>query len=145
MQEAYQSIDSMFNADLSGVDTAFPVLAPAIITCVIAEMSRGETKEKKTPVLNIKLTTLHETKTESGEVKSAGFPLRDMVSLNTTEKYNPLQRLAQIREAVFGDKAGAFGDPSLYVGKEVTVRIKVDSDPEYGKQNRVAAYVRKQA
>ena len=135
----------MLNSDLSGVDTSFPVLEAGIVTCIIAECSRGETKEKKVPVLNLKFTTSHQTKTTTGQVRAAGFTLRDMVSLNPTEKYDPRQRLAQIKEAVFGDKSGAFGDPATYVGKPVTLRLKVENSDEFGSQNRVAAYVKLQS
>lgn len=136
------SVDSMLNADLSSVDTSFPVLAAGVVSCVIAECSRGETKEKKVPVLNFKFTTSTPHAKSTGDMQPAGFPLRDMVSLNPTEKYDPRQRLAQIKEAVFGTKEGSFGDPAEYVGKPVTLRIKIESSEEFGNQNRVAAYVK---
>lgn len=135
-------VDNPLNADLTSVDTSFPVLEAGVISCVIAEMKEGETKENKKPVLNIKLTTAQPWKTTRGDEKPAGFPLNDMVSLSKTDKYDPRQRLAQIKEAVFGDKAGAFGQPAEYIGKPVTVRIKVENDEEYGPRNRVASYVK---
>lgn len=142
MNEA-QGIDSLLHADLTNVDTSFPTLAAGVVACVIAEMAPGETKEKHVPVLNIKLTTAAPYPTSDGKsIKPAGFPLRDMVSLQPTEKYDPRQRLAQIKEAVFGEKTGSFGDTSAYLGKPVNVRIAVESSEEYGNQNRVKAYVR---
>lgn len=148
MSNEVQSIDSLFNADLGGVETAFPLLEAGSVPCIIAAMTQGETKEKKSPVLNIKLTTAVPWKTTKGETKNAGFPLLDMVSLTTTHaedgsvKYSPLQRLAQIKEAVFGDKSGPFGSPAMYVGKPVTVRIKIETNAEFGDRNRVQAYVK---
>lgn len=148
MQEV-QTIDSLLNADLSGVDTSFPVLAAGVVSCVIAAMSVGESKEKKTPMLVIKLTTAAAAQSTKGVSINAGFPIRDQVVLQasyeedgTTKKYDPLKRLATIKEAVFGEKSGPFGDPALYVGKPVTIRIKIESSVEFGDQNKVAGYVK---
>lgn len=138
------SVDSMLNADLSGVDTNFPVLEPQVVDCVIVKMVSELTKEKKSPVLSIGLKTLTPVKTTKGDLRNAGFPLRTMVSLTPTEKYDPRQRLAQIKEAVFGEKAGAFGDVNAYIGQNVTVRIAIESSAEYGDQNVIKAFVKKQ-
>jgi hypothetical protein len=132
----------MLNADLTNTETAFPTLEAGIVTCIIAACAEELTKEKKMPVLTLKLTTTHATKTTTGAEKPAGFPLRDMISLTATEKYDPRQKLAQLKEAAFGDKAGAFGDPATYVGRQVTVRIGIEASEEFGNQNRVKAYVK---
>ena len=140
MQET--NIDSMLNADLSGVDTDFPVLQAGVVSCIIAECALGESKEKKTPGIIMKLTTTQPTVTTSGVTKSAGFPIRHTIWLNASEKFDPKQNLAQLKLAVFGTKEGAFGDPSLYVGKPVVVRLAIEASEEYGNQNRVKAFVK---
>jgi hypothetical protein len=135
----------MLNADLSGVDTSFPVLEPGIVNVVIAKCYQGTSKEKKTPGVFFEFTTTQDTRTTTGQSRKAGFTLRDTVWLTPpTDSYTPLTRLAQIKEAVFGEKSGSFGDPAGYVGKPVTLRIKVESSDEFGNQNRVAAYVKMQ-
>lgn len=136
----------MLQADLSNTDTSFPVLEAGVVDCVISDMKIEPQKAPKTGHnLLITLKTAQPTRTHGAnpQSKPPGFPLRDIVGLAATEKYDPKQRLAAIKEAVLGDKAGAFGSPELYIGKPVTVRIKVESSPEYGDQNRVQAYVRR--
>lgn len=135
----------MLNSDLSGIDTSYPVLEAGIVTCVIAKCYQGVSKEKKTPGVFFELTTQHATKTTTQLTKPAGFLLRDTVWLTPSDTYDPRVRLAQIKEAVFGDKAGSFGDPAGYVGKPVTVRIKVEASAEFGNQNKVQAYVKLQS
>lgn len=145
MSNDIQSIDQLFSADLSGVDTSFPVLAPATIPCIIAECKQDVSKEKKTPGLFLKLTTAAPVVTDKGITKPAGFALKDTIWFSATDNTMALQRLAQLKEAVFGEKAGPFGDPSLYVGKAVNVRIKITDSEQFGKQNQVAAFVKASA
>jgi hypothetical protein len=141
MSNEVPSIDSLLNADLTGVDTSFPVLQKGIVSTVIAECVAENSKNEK-PILRLKLTTAHPCQTLAGDSRPAGFPLRHMISLTPTEKYDPRQGLAQLKEAVFGDKSGGFGDPSIYVGKPVTVRLDVENSEEYGTQNRIKAFVK---
>lgn len=142
------SIDSMLNADLTGVDTSFPVLEAGIVPVVIAKCYQGQSKEKKTPGLFFEFTTVAPQKTTTGHMRPPGFLLRDTVWFtppkNEGEQPRALQQLAQIKEAVFGTKEGAFGDPAMYVGKPVTLRLAVEASEEFGNQNRVKAYVKLQ-
>jgi len=135
----------MLNADLSGVDTSFPVLEAGIVSAVIAKCYQGTSKEKKTPGVFFEFTTTHPTRTTSGQTRPAGFLLRDTVWLTPpTETYTCMTKLAQIKEAVFGTKEGSFGDPAMYVGKPVSFRLAVESSEEFGNQNRVKAYIKLQ-
>lgn len=140
-----QSIDALFSADLSGVDTSFPVLAAATLPFIITECKQDVSKEKKTPGLFITLTTAAPATTTKGIVKPAGFPVKDNIWFSSTDNTMALQRLAQLKEAVFGDKSGPFGDPSLYIGKPVNARIGVESSDQFGEQNRVKAFVKQSA
>ena len=143
------SIDSMLNADLSGVDTSFPVLEAGIVSAVIAKCYTGQSKEKKTPGVFFEFTTTGPHKTTAGQTRGPGFLLRDTVWLTPPkvegEPPMALQRLAQIKEAVFGTKDGPFGDPAMYIGKPVTFRLAIESSEEFGNQNRVKAYVKLQS
>ena len=141
----------MLNADLSGVDTAFPVIQAGTISGIIAKCEQGLTKEKHKPVLNFEITAAHPVVTTKGQTKPAGWLFRHMVSLTptyesdgTTARYDPRQSLKQIKEAVFGDGSGPFGDPASYVGKPVTFNIKVESSAEFGDQNRIARFIKPQ-
>lgn len=143
MSEAHNAID-ILGQDLSSTDTDFPALEAGTVDCVISDCKVEAQKAPKTGQnLMIKLKTAMPWKTTTGVMKPPGFPIRDIVGLTPSENYNPKQRLAAIREAVLGDKNGAFGDPAQYIGKPVTVRIKVESSEEFGNQTKVASYVRR--
>ena len=137
-------VDSVLNADLTTVDSGFPVLEQCVLDCTIADMQvKPSKKDPNKANLHIKLTTAMPAKTRDGVLKAPGFPLTDIVGINATEKYNPAQRLKQIKEAATGQSDGPFGSPETYIGKSVTVRIKIESSTEYGDQNRIAAYVKR--
>lgn len=132
--------------DLTQEDTTFPILEPGVVDCIISDIKPVASKSTAGGAnLQITLKTSIPYKDRAGVIKAPGFPLRDLVSLVATEKYNPKQRLAQIKEAVFGEHTGAFGSPEVYIGKPVTVRIKIESNEQFGDQNRIAAYVKKAA
>lgn len=146
MQEVTQGIDSLLNADLSNVDTDFPILANATLTGVIAECALGETKAKK-QVINIKIVTSMPAALVKGGTVQPGFTLRHMLMLEPTEKMLPdmiKKNLAVFKEAAFGDKSGSFGDPASYVGRSITFKVKIESSPEFGDQNRIAGFIKPQ-
>lgn len=147
MQEV-PSIDSMLNADLTGVDTSFPVLEAGIVSAMITKCYTDVSKEKKTPGVFFEFSTLEAHRTTSGQTRAAGFLLRDTIWLTPPkhegEPSMALQRLAQVKEAVFGAKDGPFGEPAMYVGKPVTFRLGVESSEQYGNKNVVKAYVKLQ-
>lgn len=146
MSDIPVEINSVLNSDLSSVDSGFPVLEACVIDCTISEMVVKQSKKDPAKAnLHIKLTTAMPAKTRDGVLKAPGFPLNDIVGLNATEKYNPAQRLKQIKEAATGDGSGPFGQPESYIGKTVTVRIKIETSAEYGDQNRIQAYVKRNA
>lgn len=145
MQEV-TGIDSLLNADLSNVDTDFPILAAGTLSGVIAECAMGETKSKN-PVVNIKITTSMPAQLQKGGTAQVGFPIRHMLNLTPTEKMTPemiKKNLAQFKEAAFGTKEGSFGDPASYVGRPITFKIKITEDQEYGTQNKIAGFIKPQ-
>jgi hypothetical protein len=140
----------MLNADLTGVSTAFPLIAPCTVTGVIAECS-AETSKNGKPILQMKLTASHPVTTTLGEQKT-NFPFRHMISLTptykedgTTLKYDPRQNLKLLKEAVWGDGNGAFGDPATYIGKTVSFAIVIESSVEFGDQNRIRRFLKTNA
>lgn len=139
----------VLGSDLSGVDTSFPVLEPGVIDCVVSDMKVEPTKKNNGHNLIVTLKTSMPWRLRDGTPRPAGFPLRDNIFLPAGEAAKPetvgmsKQRLAQFREAVTGSKAGAFNPLEQYIGKPVTVRIKIETSTEYGDSNRVQAYVRK--
>ena len=129
--------------DLTDVDTNMPVLEPQIVRCTVTNM---EIKEgKKGPVLKIELKTVEPATSEGrDEPVQPGFPLFDNVSLVATEKYDYKPRLAQIQEAILGEKRRGFAPLEQYIGQEVDVRTKPEGaeDSEYGRQTRISRYVK---
>lgn len=146
MSNEVPSVDSMLNADLSGVSTAFPVIAPCTVTGVIAECVAENSKNGK-PIISMKITASHPVIDTKGEQKT-NFPFRHSISLTPTfrddgsSKYDPRQNLKSLKEAVFGDGSGSFGDPATYIGKTVSFAIVIESTTEYGDQNRIRRFLK---
>lgn len=146
------SVDSMLEADLSGVDSGFPIIEAGVVSGIVSLCARGETKENKKPVINITIKSSVPLKTTKGQTKPAGFPFRHMISLTptfeedgVTLKYDPRQNLKAFKEACFGDGSGSFGDPAGYVGRPVSFNIVIRSSAEYGDQNSIKSFIKPQA
>lgn len=136
--------------DLTNTDTGFPIIPAGLYSVTVAEMKTEANKKGTGQNLKIKLTLDEPTTDLKGQLTNPGFPLFDLVSLvvskddNGQIKYDPKKRLAEFKEAVLGDKAGASFNPlEQYLGRQVTVRIKVEDSDEFGKQNRIQRYVKK--
>jgi len=146
MSNEVPSVDSMLNADLTGVDTAFPVIAPCTVTGIIAECVAENTKNGK-PVINMKITASHPVTDTKGNVRT-NFPFRHSISLTPSfkddgsPKYDPRQNLKLLKEAVFNDGTGAFGDPATYIGKTVSFAIIIEPSIEFGDQNRIRRFLK---
>jgi hypothetical protein len=79
-----------------------------------------------------------------GFVMSDGLFIPDPAKTDKPETVQMAkQRIAQLKEAVTGDKNGAFGSPAQYIGRPVTARVKVEANEEFGDRNRVVAFVRR--
>ena len=139
----------ILGADLTNTDTSFPVLSPGVIDCIISEIRTEPTKKGNGHNMIVSLKTAMPWNDRTGILRPAGFPLRDNIFLPSGTVVNEdalrmtKQKLAQLKEAATGSKVGAFGDAAQYVGKPVTVRIKIEVSEQYGDANRVQAYVRR--
>ena len=113
----------------------------------LLKISKFEVKENKKKTgsnLNIELKLTSPTETEDGKKLNVGYPVYDVVSLVKQDNYNPLERLAQLQEAAFGEKRKGFKTEEL-LGLDVMVRIKKESSEEFGDQNRIGRYLPKTA
>ena len=150
MTQGQDVLNELNSLDLGTVQTALPILLAGVYEVLVAKLQFDENKAKTGKLLNIELTMINPTKDETGTREvNPGFPLFDRISAvrtykedGTTVKYDPMPRFAQFREAVLGDKAGAFMPVEQYIGKKVAVRIKVEDDSEFGRKNVVARYVK---
>lgn len=129
------------NVDLAKVDRSFPILKEGAYVVEIAKFETKENKSKNGHNLYVTLKLTAPALTVDGKTMNAGFPINDLISLVRTEKYNPLEKLADIQLAALGKQQSGFrfGD---YIGRKVTIRLKIEEDEEYGTKNRVARYVK---
>ena len=135
--------------DLSNTKTGFPLVPAGLYTLVVSEITFAENSKKTGQNMKIKLALKEPTNDLEGNLVNAGFPLFDQVSLVQTKddagniKYDPRKRLAEFMEATLGHHNGNFNPTAQYIGMEVQARVKVEDDPEYGKSNRIARYIKK--
>lgn len=146
-------LNELDSVDLNTVQTALPIVQKGTYEAVVSELHFDDNKAKTGKLLNIKLTLVTGARSEpddKGNVRelSPGFPLFDRISAVRTfkedgsVKYDPLPRFAAFREAVTGNKAGAFNPVEQYIGKHVGVRVDAEDDAEYGRKNVVKRYVK---
>lgn len=145
------TLNDLLNTDMSSISTTFPVLVAGLYEFEIASFKAVESK--KTPgnkVLEMQLKLLTSAKTTAGETVNPGFPITHRVGLNATQateskgEYDPRKNIAQLKEAVFGDKNAKVAD-SDFIGKKVLAQVKpeVDKTGEFGEQTRVVRFVPK--
>lgn len=136
------TLNQLLNADLSGEQTAMPVLVAGLYKLLIIRAEVKTNQEKGTQYLEFQFSTTAEARTTAGSSLPAGFRgVFARISLTTTEKYNPRQNLARLKEAVFGTHEGPFGQPSDYLNKEVLAQCKPSSDPKYGDSTEIVRFV----
>jgi len=133
-------LDSM---DLSNVETGIPLLADGLYVLQVAELSTKANKKGTGSNLNFKFVTTEPCVDIKGNPVNPGFPVYDLISLVKSEKYDPIPKLAEFKEAVTGSKAGSFNPLEQYLGLTVTVKLKVERDAEYGDKNRIQRYIKK--
>lgn len=140
---------SLLEADLTNQETTFPVLEAGPCDFIISDAKLEPTKKHNGYMLNLSLKTAMPWKTNAGVVKGAGFPVRNGLFIPHATADNEAavnmakSKLAQLKEAITGDKTGSFGQPSQYIGKSVTGRLIIKVDPERGAQNEIAAWVKR--
>jgi hypothetical protein len=144
LEDIGSAVDPL-NMNLSNVDTSMPVLVPGPYVLSVSKM---EVKNSKTPGkesnknLNIELVLTEPAQTTSGKTVS-NFKLYHTISLTSSEKYDPAQKLAQFKEAVLGTKEGSFAPFEQYYGQRVSVQLVVESSVQYGDQNRIKSFIKR--
>lgn len=135
------------NVDLTGIDRSRPIIKAGTYPVRITTIEVKETKPTaKNPAgghrLAISLACETKVETDENVLLNPGFVLYDSISLSPTEKYNPLERLADIQLATAGVQTKGF-KPADYIGQVALIKVKIEESDEYGKQNRVARWVPK--
>lgn len=136
--------------DLNDVDTSMPVLVEGLYILTIDKVEVVENKDKTGNNLLIIFKTAADATSLKGQAEGkefdvkAGFPIRQYMPMqpnpNKPDARDFKENLAALQDAVTGSKKGNRGpfQPSTYVGRQVSARLKVTEDPEYGKQNNIA-------
>jgi len=138
------TLNDLLNADMSNVDTAYPVISAGLKELIIAESKQVSNKDQTGQVWELHLkTTLPDKNAKTGADVSPGFTIIHRVGLSTTEKYtiDMIRRaVAIVKEAVFGDKnvKVQFAD---FTGRTVLAQLSVKDDPQFGTQNRITRFV----
>lgn len=148
-QPGQDVFDVLGDIDLSGVDTTMPLLKNGAYEFTIGEMSREQSDRTGGTYLLIQLKLAEEAEDIKGNPLSPGYPVRHIISLVASEKYDPIKNVAQFHEAL-GDKGMKF-DPTFaqYTGQTIVAKTKVEPEREdketgdvYPPSVRIASFVR---
>lgn len=171
MSDAQDILSQLNEVDLSKVETSFPMLATGIVGFVITKSLFVSEDSKKKPGeknvyadLEYSLEAAWKTQPHEG-VSSKPINPGDRGSKTSeriyigkyidkkdgSEKWYGLDRLAKLREAVFGKAAeGARFQPEELIGQSVLLNLKFNPAPinkdtgeVYGPRTEITGYVRK--
>tara|TARA_R110000868_G_scaffold136214_6_gene349077 strand:- start:492 stop:1040 length:549 start_codon:yes stop_codon:yes gene_type:complete len=135
--------------DLTSTDTGFPVIPAGMYTATVRKVAYEPNKKGTGQNLKMELALTEPVADLTGRQLNPGWIIRDLVSLVVSRKedgsvkYDPRQRLAEFQEGVLGKKLTSFNPLEQYLEQQVTIRVKVEDDPEFGKSNRVQRYIKK--
>jgi len=141
MQQVDQ-LNALLNSDLKDVPTTRPLLN-GLVKLKVRKMSIEENKAKDGNNLNCEFATVEPAVATDGRNVNAGLVIFHTVSLKETEKYNPLENLAKLREAITGDKAGSFAPIEQYLDMEFMAKVKPELSEQYGDRTVIAQFVKK--
>lgn len=136
-------LTTLDNVDLTKIDRSFPCIVDGKYNFRIVKFATKENSKKTGHNLQVTLELQQDARTDDGKTLHKGFKMTDSFSLVKTERYNPLERLADIQLAAFGEQRKGFKF-SDYIGLVITCATTIQDDPEFGKKNRFR-YVKKAA
>ena len=153
MSSELDIMSKLDSVDLSTVQTDFPLLKSGIVTAQIVTVEPDNVKG----CVVIKYTLTQDWSDVEGKAVKPGFPFSEFIYLQDWEdpktgevKNFGVQRLAQLREAIYGKAApGTKLALSELAGQTVTVRLNYNPAPTnkktgevYGPQTSVVGYVK---
>jgi hypothetical protein len=141
MQQVDQ-LNALLNSDLGDVPTTRPLIN-GLVKLKVKAMAIEENKNKDGHNLNCQFALAEPTTAQDGRVVNPGFVIFHTVSLKQTEKYNPAENLAKLREGITGDKKGNFAPVEQYLDMEFMAKVKPKLDEEYGDKTVIAQFVKK--
>lgn len=149
--------NSLMNVDLTSVETSLPILVPGTYAFTVREAKIEENSKKTGNNMNFKFTLDNEAPgTLDGKSEDSsgnpvmckpGMSLYYTISLVKTDKYDPLQKLAQFLEAVYGNRTTPIMPVESHVGQSLIVKTVVDGtvDGPFGVKHSVGRLIKKSA
>jgi hypothetical protein len=142
MQDSLEFLD---NLDLTNVDLSRPLVkdkTPMEVTIKSIEVVNNKAGTGKN--LKLQYTTNETFESTEGKTVNPGCTLHELVSLVTTDKFDPRENLARIKLAALGTQEGKF-IPSELIGQTMSVIVGIEQDKAglYAPKNRISKYIPK--
>lgn len=141
MQQVDQ-LNALLNSDLSDVPTSRPLLN-GLAKLRVKKMATEANKAGDASNLNCEFVTTEPLTATDGRNVNPGFIIFHTVSLKKTEKYNPSENLAKLREAITGNKAGSFAPVEQYLDMEFMAKLKPELSEQYGDKTVIGQLIKK--
>lgn len=137
--------EDILGADMTGVNTDFPKLAPGPYTLEVVRVEKKSNVAKTGDNIRITLKTVEEAHDVAGNVIRPNFPITDNISLVETSEYDRSaiqRRLKTFRKACTGENTGAFWPLDQYKGLKVEAVLKVQpAKGEFDERTVIGRYV----
>ena len=145
MSETVDVLNELQSADLTQVSAVMPLIDDGVHEGEIIEIDTRENSKKTGHLLEMKIALTNPTPaTKEGipcEV-NPGYPIFHSISLVRTEKYEPLEKIAELMQAALGTKEGSALPFEQFIGKTVTFRTKVELSDEWGDRARISRFLK---
>jgi len=140
-----QELNDLLNKPLDEVPTDMPLLnCTAEIRLDAAKVEANKNGDGSNLNLQFGLTTPATSITGQVVAPGAyGSRFYHTISLKTTEKYNPAENLARLKQALTGSKVGTFGAPEQYIGTTVMAVLKPEKSEQFGDRTTISRFVKK--
>ena len=135
-------LNALLNTNLDDVPTTRPLIN-GLVRLKVKEMKIEENKAQDGSNLNCQFALVESVQATDGRTLHPGFVVFHTVSLKKTEKYNPLENLAKLREAITGDKKGSFAPVEQYLDQEFMAKCRPELSEQYGDKTVIQQFVKK--
>lgn len=135
-------LNALLNSDLSDVPTTRPLLT-GLLTLRVKSMKIEPNKAGDGHNLNCEFVTTEPMQSTDGRNVNPGFGIYHTISLKVTEKYNPKENLARLREAITGAHTGQFAPVEQYIDQTFMAQVKPELSEQFGDQTKIAKFVKR--
>lgn len=145
MIDKSQELNDLLNRPLDEVPTDMPLIN-ATAELRLDDIKVSDNKSGDGSNLNCVFGLTTPVQAVSGQMVNPGAygsKFYHTISLKTTEKYNPAENLARLKQALTGTKAGTFGAPEQYIGSTCMAILKVEKSDQFGDRTTISRFVKK--